>query len=295
MNKFTVLVTETTNKYIDWQMEMMYDSFLKFYKNEPSVDFLSVIITDQEKLNKNYPYFLCKNKSYRNFKKDDDYVIYDRAFSIKEYLETKEVELDRLYLFVEADFIFIDKFDSNTQSIMGQKYNYMNADHNEFTKKVVKFYMEDVNPSFTDFLSYYKPVGWPFLVKENILRKIINRWIELTVLFRTTDVKNNPLYMNWICDMYGFNIALAENKIIPEIIDVLDMPPFDISERNALFYHYCYGIKDEKTKKMIFDKRSYKPWEFIEIPAIEDGNLTKGSIDLFNRINNYAFKKKFNI
>ena len=31
MNKFTVLVTETTNKYIDWQMELMYDSFTTYH------------------------------------------------------------------------------------------------------------------------------------------------------------------------------------------------------------------------------------------------------------------------
>jgi len=293
MNKFTVLVTETTSNYIDWQMELMYDSFLKTYGNDKNIDFLSLIISDRENLNKNYPYFLCKNKSYAKLKDDDHYIIYDRAFSVKEYLESKTPEPDKFYLFVEADFVFKSKFILEKETdISGQQYSYMDPKLSEFSKKTINYYMKYVNLNFIDFLNYYRPIGWPFFVRENVLRKIIDRWIELTILFRSTDRDNNPLYKDWICDMFGFNIALAEKKIIPEMIDVMDMPPFDDPNREGTFYHYCYGIKNKKTNQMIFDKRSYKPWNFIPILDSEEKNLTKGSLDLINRINNFAFNKK---
>jgi hypothetical protein len=283
--KVTVIVNKNNSDYVNWQTDLMYDSFLKCHGDDHNFEFMAVVIDDNKPVVCNYPNYICSIQSKATIVPGDDYIIFDRAYSIKNFLEGTKEESERLFLFVEADFLFARPFEVPNKKVVAQKYWYMDESY-DFCRKCLKYYAEKINPSFIDFRQYYRPIGWPILIWEGTLRSIVNRWIELNIKFRSEDPESNPLYKNWICDMFGFNIALAENKIIPEVMEIMSMPPFG-SNKNAVFYHYCYDIKNPKTGQVLFDKRSYKPWSQIQIPE----GISEDSIGLINLINQYASTK----
>lgn len=282
--KTTILVNKNNSDYVNWQTDLLYHSFLNYHKNDKNLDFMAVVIDDHKPINCNYPFYKCDIQSQANIN-GDHYVIYDRAFSIKNFLQKTKSNSneERLFLFLEADFVFLKPFqiDNKNNNTLGQKYSYMSLKSDEFCRKVISYYKNKINPSF-EIEKYYKPTGWPFLIKESILSSVVDRWIELTIKFRTEDPENNPLYKNWICDMYGFNIALAEKMTPVELIDIMEMPPYGEEKDSTIFYHYCYKIEDSLSGEIIFDKRSYKPWNQINFSDNIKGDCRK-LIEIINR------------
>lgn len=282
MEKITVLFNKNNSDYINWQSELLYYSFLIHHKNDKNIEFMSIVMSEDKPVVCDYPYYLCNINSNAGIVEGDDYIIYDRAFSIKNFLENTKSETERTFLLVEADFLFLKPFNIISNNTLGQKYGYMDVS-SQLCRKVIDYYKNKINSSL-DIEEYYRPVGWPFLIKERLLSSIVDRWIELNIKFRSTDPKNNPLYKNWICDMFGFNISLAEKKIVPDVIDIMEMPPYD-GDKSAIFCHYCFGI--EHCKEVIFDKRSYNPWNKINYPH----NIGIDSKKLIEFINQYVDKK----
>lgn len=274
--KFTVLVTQDNTDYMNWQMNILYKSFLDVY--EDNQDFISVVTNPTKNIDFKYPYFLCQN-TYENFIENDHYIVYNRSYSIREYLKSLKDEEDILFLLIEPDFIFLKKY--FTENLSAQFYNYMLFTTGSEAEKVIDFYLK-LYPSSIDVKKYYKPIGWPIFIKKNILNQIIDRWIELTIIFRSNP--ESPLYKSWICDMYGFNIALAEKNYCIDVFDKMDMPPFENYNREPSFYHYCYKIEDNITKNTLFDKKSYIPWEIIDIKNVNE------HINFINKFNYYVQK-----
>lgn len=285
MEKITVLFNKNNSNYVNWQSELLYYSFLTHHKDDNEIEFISVVMDEGKPVTCDYNYYLCNITSKANIVEGDHYIIYDRAFSIKDFLENTKSEKERLFLFVEADFIFLKPFNiRNNGNVLGQTYGYMDI-RSELCRSVINYYKSRINPSFSNIEEYYRPVGWPFLIKESVLYSIMDRWIELNIKFRSEDQQNNPLYKNWICDMFGFNIALAEKRITAEVLDIMEVPPYGGS-KDPIFSHYCFGIEESK-KTTVFDKRTYTPWNKIEIPD----SIGEDSKRLINFINHYACLK----
>lgn len=279
--KITVIVNKNNSDYINWQVELMYDSFLMHHGTDKNFEFMAIVIDDNNPAVCNYPHYICDMQSKAESVQGDHYIIFDRAYSIKNFLETTKGDEDRLFLFVEADFLFARPFPIQAGNVTAQRYWYMDSS-NDFCKKCLDYYKKNINPLFVDFDKYYRPIGWPILIREGILNSIVDRWIELNIKFRSENQEFNPLYKNWICDMFGFNIALSEKMIIPDVVEMMNMPPYG-HNKNAVFYHYCYDISDPRTGKVLFDKRNYKPWNKIDISE----NISEESVKFINLINHH--------
>jgi hypothetical protein len=118
-------------------------------------------------------------------------------------------------------------------------------------------------------------MGWPYLIHESLLRRIVKRWNELTLIFRSTP--SSPLYRDWICDMFGMAIALAESKENGELINETGMPPY--GEKNPTFFHFCYEINERG--KVYFNKKNYIPFTKLETHP----DLYLGSRNFIKRMN----------
>ncbi|MEY4342823.1 MAG: hypothetical protein RL736_619 [Pseudomonadota bacterium] len=280
MHKYTVIVTKNNSDYINWQTNVLYESFLEYHKNDKNFKFIALVSKDQKYLESpNYPYIYFNHINVLN---NDNYIVYNRILSLREYLRSIELSENRYIILLDPDFIFLKKFDLDISTTTAQFCSYL------INHEVLNFFQKTYESDVKDF---YCPVACPYIINEVLLSKIIDRWLELAVDFRTNNIKDSPLYQNWICEMYAFSFALAENKIQVDIKNFCESPPGGdyISNENLIFYHYCYDIRHNKTNQLVFGKRSYKFGHYIDLNGLEY-NIGKDSYNFISNFNYFTKK-----
>ena len=262
MNELLFIVARDESLYTSWQVEILYESFLETYKGKEKINFLDIIMNEGEIKSKKNPTFICPKKYKKIITRDNDYYSpLNRIHLTEAFLKSTE-DKERTIVLIDQDFLIKAPLMARTTVAGGQYYWYMDPNRDELPKKVFEFYKKYINKEGVE--NYYLPIGAPLVFQETILRKIINRWFKLTYFFRYFNKQDNPLYKNWICEMYGIAFALAEYKIHGSIINEMSFCLGD-NQINPSFYHFCYSINDSITNNVIFDKRKYKPWELIQL------------------------------
>lgn len=96
-------------------------------------------------------------------------------------------------------------------------------------------------------------VTWPMLIHTFDLRRIIGRWIDLTVALRNETGA-------WESDMVALPIALAEHGLTCDL-DMLAawMPWPDEVVGDAPIIHYCQPVLDRDGNRLWY-KQGYEPW-----------------------------------
>ncbi|NKB40249.1 MAG: hypothetical protein GKR86_04190 [Ilumatobacter sp.] len=97
-------------------------------------------------------------------------------------------------------------------------------------------------------------VTWPLIIHTSDLRRIIDRWVELTARIRA---ETNA----WESDMFALPIVLAEYELHCEL-DMLAawMPWPDDVVGDAPIIHYCQPVLDHDGETLWY-KQQYTPWE----------------------------------
>ena len=280
MLDYTVIVTKNNSDYINWQTDILYESFLKFHKNDINFKFLALVSKDYEyKIEPKYQYLYFKHTEAIN---NDNYIVYNRILNLSEYLKSVKPSKHKFIILLDPDFIFIKKFDIKiNKNVLGQNYSYLD------NKKAVQYFIENFNQGGIQTKDFYQPVGCPIVISEYLLSKIVDRWLELTIQFRSDLRENSPFYRNWVCEMYALAFVLAENKIKIENFDITGCVPYVTNCSQYYFYHYCYHIPSKKnSKKIIFDKKSYNFRELKFLPTNTE-ELNECSLEFFEQMNNY--------
>lgn len=246
-----LLVSQDNSPYIDWQTKLFYRSFKQHYPI-PNYSFVSLINQDNTIPSFEYNTFRTSFPTQADHIEGSRYVLYDRAFNIREYVQSLP-PANRYFLLCDTDFLFYKFFNFNklSLSVYGQATNYVDPLCNKAAHVALDYYKRIINP--LGKLEYYKALGWPYYIHEHTLRAILDRWVELMVMFRCNP--DSPCKDDWICDMYSMNIALMELEMYISDFDIVSCPPWGW-DQPALF-HYCYHVNDKDNKK-VFDKREYK-------------------------------------
>ena len=112
----TVLVCQDHTKFINWQVQLFYKTFRKFY----DYDFISLLYEDS-KFEFEYPTFRTRMVRYFTPQADLlqilDYPLVNRALQIKEYLNSTPPQ-DRYILLCDADFLFCKHHEFKTNSLV---------------------------------------------------------------------------------------------------------------------------------------------------------------------------------
>jgi len=99
-----------------------------------------------------------------------------------------------------------------------------------------------------------QPVTWPLLIHTSDLRRIMPRWIELTVQLR------ERIGM-WEADMFACVIVLAEFGLLCEFQTLgawMDWPESFVA--GAPIIHYCQPVRNAEGET-IWYKQQYRAWE----------------------------------
>lgn len=277
MHKYTVIVTKNNSDYVNWQTDILYESFLEYHQDDPNFKFLALVSQDRDypKIPK-YPFKYYKH--YHNLN-NDDYIVYNRILNLQSYINSIEPNEDRYIILLDPDFIFLRKFDLDIKQTTGQFCSYL------INHEVINYFDKNYNKSLKEF---YYPIACPYIINEVLFAKIVKRWLQLTISFRSHNKNCSPLYRNWICEMYAFAFTLLENKIKTDVKNLSESPPFGnyIPKNDLYFYHYCYEIKDNENN-IIFHKKNYKFGDLIALDNIKD-KVGEDSYNLLIQINKYV-------
>lgn len=139
---------------------------------------------------------------------------------------------------------------------------------------------DELSPGIVDVL---QAVTWPLLIHTSDLRRIIDRWIELTVAIRNATGA-------WESDMVALPIALAENSLTCEL-DMLAawMPWPDDAVGHAPIIHYCQPVLDRSGERLWY-KQGYEPWSPTGVDP--DDCALRYCGDLIRMFDRYAAVKR---
>lgn len=261
----TIVSTEDT-EYFDWQKKILFKSW---EDNKTIGDFIN--IESSRNLNAKESFkiidgiktFTCVSNPYYGGK-NDWYPPYNKPIGIKAFLENIEPEPDRKILIIDPDCIFVNNINDlfMNQNLSGEYICYM--DHNLWREVILNFLKKENLVKDDLEVSSLSPVGVPITIKEKYLRQIIDRWLLFALKLRS--IPTSPLYLEWISEMWGLCVALAELKLKLEKTKT-SFTPFKSLNTNIFFppeknlngckiFHYCLEVKENNI--VIFDKRKWK-------------------------------------
>lgn len=97
-------------------------------------------------------------------------------------------------------------------------------------------------------------VTWPLVIHTSDLRRMIDRWVELTARVRATT-------QAWESDMIALPIVLAEYGLECELEMLAAWMPWpDDVVGDAPIIHYCQPVLDADGETLWY-KQTYRPWE----------------------------------
>jgi hypothetical protein len=279
VSNFTFIVTKNNSDYVNWQTDILYESFLRYHKNDKNFKFLALVSKDHEyKYEPKYEYIYFDHIYEIH---GDNYIVYNRIATLLNYLKGITPNKNNFIILLDPDFIFAKKFNFTiSEEIAGQNYSYLSND------EVIDFFIQNYNQD-ENIKKFYKSIGCPIIVNEEFLSKIVNRWLELTIQFRNCNIKKSPFFRNWVCEMYGLAFAAAEQKTDIKSINMAGCLPFSSNSRKYHFYHYCYDIPSKNDpNKLIFSKRKFNHRLLKQI-EYDKNDVNNSCLDFIEKMNHY--------
>ncbi len=176
---------------------------------------------------------------------DDDYAGLNRLHSLSEWLE-RERPVGTV-LILDCDFAFRAPLVLHAEPgrPIGQDW----WDHSWVGDGVDL--AEAMSPGIVPAL---QSVTWPLAIHTSDLRRIIDRWVELTARIRKRTGA-------WESDMFALPIALAEHDLECELEMLAAWMPWpDDVVGDAPIIHYCQPVLD-RAGETIWYKQQYTPWD----------------------------------
>lgn len=141
--------------------------------------------------------------------------------------------LEKLIL---GDDIYVSQYGYNRFDIKSAHYSRSRGEHETVKNIIYNFYKTQINiaiPANNLFVAY----DFPFLIKKSVLEKIIDRWIELTMLlFYSRTSKENPITFRSHVYTFAFSITLLEYNITPTVLDIVYFNSVFNKNNEYIFY-----------------------------------------------------------
>lgn len=265
---YTVVCTDI-NDYVHWQCELLEYSWSRI--NQPGKLVRLVACEDDQALptHRHAEVFRTRPSNVHP-QSGDVYVCYNRLYSLQQWLEEEDIQ--GTILMVDSDVVFRSpiKAEAERGSPIAQPWLDYGVSA-EFRAAI-----ENGAPAVD--VDGLQPVTWPALIDAQDLRRLLPRWIDVTVEIREQIRRQES-------DMFGFLAAAQEMQLefTPQTTTAF-MPWPDDQVANAPIIHYCQEVKDHADQPL-WSKFSYQPWGRIENPASAQ---LPYCVDLLNLVNEFA-------
>jgi hypothetical protein len=176
---------------------------------------------------------------------DIPYAGMNRLLSLREWLDSERPV--GTVLILDCDFVFRASFDLRARPGVPIAQEW-------FAFALYEKLREGWDDFTTVDQSSIQPATWPLLIHTSDLRRIMPRWIDLTVQLR-------EVTGGWESDMYACVIALAEYGLVCDFETLgawMDWPEDFVA--GAPIIHYCQPVLDHNGSKLWY-KQDYRPWE----------------------------------
>lgn len=268
MEPFYTVVCTDVNDYVNWQFELLEYSWSRIHQRGELVRLVSGSETEVLPVARHACVIRTRPTSVHPVS-GDVYKCYNRLYSLAQWLD--EYEVDGTILIVDPDVVF--RTPVRNQARAGLPVGQHWIDFGISTE-----FAHAIDNVCTIDHSRLQHVTWPAQIHSDDLRKILPRWISLTVAIREQTRRQE-------CDMFAFVIAAAEAGIDFRLEATSAFMPWpDALVGDAPLIHYCQPVVGRDGSR-IWYKQDYQPWE--RVPVIQKPTL-RYCRDLIRLINEYA-------
>ncbi|MFT7531455.1 MAG: prolyl 4-hydroxylase, partial [Gammaproteobacteria bacterium] len=177
----------------------------------------------------------------------DYYPPYNRLFSLQEWLQNNDI--NGSILVIDPDVIFQKPFKQLVESGHPVAQHWLDFG-------VSDAFEESIRATSDVAIEQLRPITWPAIIHTDDLRKMLPRWIEVTVAIREAIHRQES-------DMYGFVVAAHELNMEFELgMHTAFMPWPDDQVGESPLIHYCQKVWSSDGRDL-WNKYEYIPWSRV--------------------------------
>jgi hypothetical protein len=240
---YSVVCTDT-NPYGTWQTELLEHTWLRV--NMPGELLRLVGTPNGEQLPTHHTARVVRTAATNTHPRlDDDYIGMNRLHSLAEWLD-RERPVGTVSI-LDCDFVFRAPLVRRATPGRPIGQDWWDFHWDGHLGEVAEQISPGVRPSL-------QAVTWPLFIHTSDLRRIIDRWIEVTARIRAETGA-------WESDMIALPIVLAERELVCELEMLAAWMPWpDEVVGDAAVIHYCQPVLDHAGNNLWY-KQQYTPWE----------------------------------
>lgn len=247
---YSVVCTDT-NPYGNWQTEFLEHTWVR---SEMTGELVRLVATpNREPLPRHHTARVFRTSApntHPDF--EGPYFPINRLFSLQEWLE-RERPVGTV-LILDCDFAFRSPIDLHAEPgrPIGQRWEDAPNLDAFFDGWGAKTRTPD-----PDFTVGVQRITWPLLIHTSDLRRIIQRWIDLTIAIRAKD-------RLWESDMVALPIVLAEYGLVCDFETLGAWMPWPNElVADAPIVHYCQPVLNH-AGEVLWYKQKYQPWALLD-------------------------------
>ncbi len=257
---------------VHWQSELLEYSWSRVNQQGEIVRLVSCDLDTESPLHK-YARVIRTEPTSIHPESGDHYLPYNRLFSFRQWLD--EYQPEGTVLILDPDCVFRKPLNIEVKDGLPIGQHWQDFGISDSFRGA----MEGLSDVDIDSLP---PLTWPALITCGDLRRIIDRWIELTAGIRNKTA-------GWESDMFAFVVACQEHALHFELQNNTAWTPWpDAKVENASLVHYCQKIYNS-TGEEIWWKQAYKPWDRLPTTDAKEPYCS----DLLRLVDEFASIRQF--
>ena len=267
---YTVICTDLS-PYINWQCELLEYSWSRVNQPGKIVRLVACEETEELPQHRFMDVIRCQPTSHHS-ESGDYYPPYNRLFSLQEWLQNSDI--NGSLLIIDPDVVFQKPLEKVVEPGRPLAQHWLDFG-------ISDAFSESIRANSDVVIDELRPITWPAIIHSDDLRKMLPRWIEVTLGIREAIRRQES-------DMFGFVVAAEELNIEFEYgMHTAFMPWPDEQVGESPLIHYCQKVWSNDGHEL-WNKVDYMPWD-----RVANGQQAKLSYcrELIKVIDQYAALK----
>ena len=262
-----VVATCNGAPYVNWQVRIMYRTFIDTYRLPGSdMPFFTRILhrSSPDELITEIPTFRADPPTPQCDVRCD-FPVSERSAAIRQWLRSPDSRRASHVFIAETDYVWNSPLGLPTTDNVARAHFFDYINPERLPAQTLKSLAPEIDPA-----SIPRTGPAPTLLSRSQLSNVVPLWESLTNQIEHDDALRNRL--GWLRDMYAFSVALRKAKIKPLLLttEFMSQPPKD-NESVTPIFHYTWKdeMQDPRQDHAIawrFEKREFDRAEYVRKP-----------------------------